>query len=64
MWPSLVVSHNGQGFDAGALPADGVGLIGMRERVVSLSGSLVLTSSDEQGTTVTVDLPTGPAAVA
>jgi signal transduction histidine kinase len=60
----LVVSHNGQGFAAGALPADGVGLIGMRERVVSLSGSLVLSSSVEQGTRVTVDLPTGSAAVA
>jgi two-component system, NarL family, sensor histidine kinase UhpB len=60
----LVVSDNGHGFDVGAPPADGVGLIGMRERVASLAGSLVLTSSAEQGTTVTVDLPICPAAVA
>jgi two-component system, NarL family, sensor histidine kinase UhpB len=60
----LVVSDSGHGFAADAPPADGVGLIGMRERVASLSGSLVLSSSAEQGTTVTVDLPIGPAAEA
>jgi two-component system, NarL family, sensor histidine kinase UhpB len=53
----LVVADNGHGFDAVAQTVEGVGLIGMRERVASLSGSLVLTSSVDQGTTVTVELP-------
>ena len=57
----LVVSDDGQGFAADAVPQRGVGLIGMRERVAALSGLLVLSSSADLGTTVTVELPTANA---
>jgi signal transduction histidine kinase len=35
----------------------GLGLIGVRERVVSLGGSLRLESADGAGTRLSVDLP-------
>lgn len=57
----LVVSDDGSGFDPEAVTPRGVGLIGMRERVAALSGLFVLSSSADQGTTVTVELPTANA---
>lgn len=52
----LTVRDDGRGFDAGA-PAAGFGLVGMRERVALLGGSLTLDSTPEKGTTVRVVLP-------
>jgi signal transduction histidine kinase len=52
----LVVEDDGQGFDVGA-PADGMGLVGMRERVNLLDGELRLESVTGKGTTIVVDLP-------
>jgi two-component system sensor histidine kinase UhpB len=57
----LVVSDDGSGFDPEAVPPRSVGLIGMRERVAALSGLFVLSSSPDQGATVTVELPTANA---
>lgn len=54
----LVVADNGKGYDTAAASSAGIGLIGMRERVAALSGSLIVSSS-KAGTTVTAELPVG-----
>ena len=51
------VSDDGRGFDP-ATTGDGLGIIGMRERVSLLHGELELASSP-LGTTLTVALPGG-----
>lgn len=54
------VRDDGKGFDASRQPrAQGFGLIGMRERVDTLGGSLRLVTAPMRGTTVQVDIPLG-----
>jgi two-component system, NarL family, sensor histidine kinase DevS len=53
----VVVADDGEGFDPGAASA-GWGLLGMKERVALLSGSLELESQPGRGTTVHAVLPT------
>jgi signal transduction histidine kinase len=53
-----VIEDDGQGFDPGAGMGDGVGLIGMRERIELLDGTLAVESSEKSGTTVAVEVPT------
>jgi signal transduction histidine kinase len=50
------VHDDGQGFDPSEAP-DGFGLVGMRERVELLGGSLVIEATPGAGTTVTARLP-------
>jgi two-component system NarL family sensor kinase len=52
----LVVADNGRGFDASEVPADGHGLIGMRERAETLGGSLEVWS-DAGGTRIEATVP-------
>jgi two-component system, NarL family, sensor histidine kinase UhpB len=52
----VVVADNGCGTDIG-LPKSGLGLIGMRERVAALGGSIALTAIPGDGFTVTAFLP-------
>jgi two-component system, NarL family, sensor kinase len=52
----LVVADNGRGFDASEAPADGHGLIGMRERAETLGGSLEVWS-DAGGTRIEATVP-------
>lgn len=52
---SISVSDDGQGFDPEKLPADNIGIAGMRERIEILGGSFVLESSGA-GTTVMMTL--------
>ncbi|MFL5924636.1 MAG: GAF domain-containing protein [Gaiellaceae bacterium] len=52
-----VIEDDGQGFDPGAGTGDGVGLIGMRERIELLDGTLTIESSERSGTTVAVEVP-------
>lgn len=60
---SIVCSiHNdGQGFDVDKTLSDkkrqGLGLLGMRERVHSIGGSITIRSSPEEGTTIEVVVP-------
>jgi signal transduction histidine kinase len=54
---SATVRDNGKGFDANGRPAQGLGLIGMQERVRALQGQLTLSSQPGQGTVVSVALP-------
>ena len=52
----IEIMDNGAGFSqAGA--SSGIGIIGMRERVVALGGSIVFTSGDGEGTVIEIDLP-------
>jgi signal transduction histidine kinase len=55
------VRDEGHGFDPAEQPR-GYGLVGMRERVESLGGSLVVESAPGSGTTVTVRLPAATSA--
>lgn len=55
---ALIVADNGAGFDADrALTAGGMGLRGMRERVERLAGTLHISSSPGQGTTLAAEIP-------
>jgi signal transduction histidine kinase len=58
----LEVRDNGRGFSpGGAGRSAGIGLISMRERAQNLGGSLQITSSPDQGTTVRVTFRPGAA---
>ncbi len=51
-----LIEDDGKGFDA-ARGSDGIGLIGMRERVELLDGSLSVDSTPGGGTTLVLELP-------
>jgi signal transduction histidine kinase len=53
----LTVTDDGRGIDPDARTATGFGLIGMRERVDLLGGTLRVTSNDGAGTRVEVSVP-------
>lgn len=54
----LEISDDGVGFDlAGRAGAQSFGMIGMRERVASLQGSLTVESAPQQGTTIRARIP-------
>lgn len=53
---TIRIEDNGSGFDAEEVTA-GVGLIGMRQRVQSLSGSLIIHSAPGLGTQIDIRLP-------
>jgi two-component system CheB/CheR fusion protein len=53
----LEVQDNGFGFDEGAPPAGGLGLINMKERARLAGGSLTIQSRLGEGTTVRAELP-------
>jgi len=53
---SLKVSDNGSGFDVD-IPARGLGLIGMRERVTSVGGELLLQTAADKGLTISITVP-------
>ena len=59
----IEVEDNGQGFDP-ASSSEGIGIIGMRERVYALHGTMNVRSAPERGTSVAIELPlSGPSAV-
>jgi signal transduction histidine kinase len=53
---TLKVSDNGTGFDVD-IPAHGLGLIGMRERVSSLGGELLLQTKPGKGLSISISVP-------
>ncbi len=55
----LTVADNGKGFAPAGAPL-GLGLLGMRERIESLKGSLAIETSLGQGATIRVELPIVP----
>jgi two-component system sensor histidine kinase UhpB len=52
----IEVEDDGVGFDT-ASASEGIGIIGMRERVYALQGSFAVTSSPGEGTLVAITLP-------
>jgi two-component system sensor histidine kinase UhpB len=52
----IAIVDNGAGFDAGAA-SQGIGLIGMRERVYGCDGRIEIGSAAGQGTEITLTLP-------
>jgi signal transduction histidine kinase len=57
-WVTLVVKDDGRGFDVADRVGKGYGLTGMHERVDALGGSLSIDSRPDEGTEVSVTLPT------
>ena len=53
---TMVIADNGIGFDPGAR-TEGLGLLGMRERVALAGGSIDIVSVPGEGTTITVAVP-------
>jgi signal transduction histidine kinase len=54
---SAVVEDNGRGFEAGGHEGEGLGLVGMKERVGLLDGRLAIESTEGAGTTVVAEVP-------
>jgi signal transduction histidine kinase len=52
-----VIEDDGRGFDAGAGRDEGLGLVGMEERVALLDGRLQIESSEGSGTTIVAEVP-------
>jgi two-component system sensor histidine kinase UhpB len=57
----VVVQDDGRGYDTNVAHPEGIGLIGMRERIAALRGQVVMTSTPGEGTTVTIEIPLDPA---
>ncbi|MFC4933367.1 sensor histidine kinase [Massilia sp. GCM10023247] len=56
----IEVEDNGAGFDP-THNSEGIGIIGMRERVYALHGTIAVRSAPQRGTTVAITLPLAPA---
>lgn len=56
----IEVEDNGTGFDP-THNSEGIGIIGMRERVYALHGTIAVRSAPQRGTTVAIALPLAPA---
>jgi signal transduction histidine kinase len=54
----ISVTDDGVGFDQSGAGTSGLGLVGIRDRVARLGGSVCVRSSPGKGTTLTVELPT------
>jgi signal transduction histidine kinase len=54
---AVVIEDDGRGFDPEATPDEGLGLVGMRERIALVGGRLSIESRPEHGTTVAVEVP-------
>src|SRR6187397_716554 len=52
-----VIEDDGKGFAPETVGGEGIGLVGMRERIELLDGSLAVESSERNGTTVAVEVP-------
>jgi signal transduction histidine kinase len=54
---AVVIEDDGRGFDPGAEPGEGLGLVGMRERIALVDGRLSIESGTGRGTTIAVEVP-------
>jgi len=52
-----VIEDDGSGFDPAELDGGGIGLVGMRERIELLDGTLTVESTATSGTTVAAEVP-------
>jgi signal transduction histidine kinase len=55
---AVVIEDDGRGISGDDESGDGIGLVGMRERVALVGGRLELESSQDAGTTIVVEVPT------
>ncbi|MGZ8693884.1 MAG: GAF domain-containing protein [Gaiellaceae bacterium] len=53
----ILIEDDGRGFDSDTVGTDGIGLIGMRERMELLEGRLTVESSESGGTTIAAEVP-------
>ncbi len=53
----LTVTDDGHGFNLEHVPTDRFGLLGMRERLTLINGTLTINSQPGQGTTITAEVP-------
>jgi signal transduction histidine kinase len=53
-----VIEDDGRGFSAGS-EGNGLGLLGMRERITLVGGRLDVESSPGSGTTLSIEVPAG-----
>jgi two-component system, NarL family, sensor histidine kinase DevS len=56
---AAVIEDDGAGFDLRAVREEGVGLLGMRERLALLDGRLAIESRPGAGTTIVAEVPLG-----
>ena len=54
---SAVIEDDGRGFDPDQAVDGGIGLIGMRERVALLDGSMTIEAAPGKGTTLVIEIP-------
>jgi signal transduction histidine kinase len=54
---SAVIEDDGRGIESGHRTGDGVGLVGMKERVALVGGRLVVESPPGGGTTLSIEVP-------
>jgi len=54
---NLTIQDDGIGFDPDHPLREGLGLIGIRERIRQLGGTLAITSQPQKGTILKVELP-------
>ena len=54
---SAVIEDDGQGFQEGKGSGNGLGLLGMQERVALVDGRLSVESSPGSGTTLSIEVP-------
>ena len=55
---SITIEDDGSGFNVKKRVTSGIGLIGMRERVAAVGGSIKIVSDPNTGTKITIELPT------
>jgi signal transduction histidine kinase len=53
----IYIEDEGKGFDADKVSGNSSGIIGMRERALALDGSLAISSTPGEGTSIEVILP-------
>ena len=54
---AVVIEDDGRGFDPGVQPGEGLGIVGMRERIALVGGRLSVESGAGRGTTIAVEVP-------
>jgi len=54
---TAIIEDDGRGFDPALVREDGLGLVGMRERVGLVGGRLTIEASEGSGTTIAVEVP-------
>ena len=54
---AAVIEDDGRGFDPRATREDGIGLLGMRERLALIDGRLEIESRPGAGTTLVAEVP-------